>query len=182
MRPPKPRPLDRAGLWDYALRSLGARAQSTGEIRQKLSRRAEREEDVADVLAQLKEYGYLDDLRFAESFATSKLENQKLGKTRVLRELRQRRVTPDTSGKTVEQVYRDVDETALIDEWIRRKYRTAPREGLFQEDKDLASAYRRLLRAGFRTSDIIGALKRFAKDPERLDSFEPPAEDEEDQS
>ena len=53
----------------------------------------------------------------------------------------------------------------------------APREGLFQDEKDLAAAYRRLLRAGFRTGDIVRALKRFAKDPDLLDNFEPPEED-----
>ena len=67
-----------------------------------------------------------------------------------------------------------MDETALIEEWIRRKYRLAPRDGLFQEDKDVASAYRRLLRAGFRTGDILKALKRFARNPDLLDGFEPP--------
>ena len=60
-----------------------------------------------------------------------------------------------------------------------RKYRLAPREGLFKEDKDLAAAYRRLVRAGFRTGEIVRVLKRFAKNPELLDDFEPPAEDTE---
>jgi SOS response regulatory protein OraA/RecX len=77
----------------------------------------------------------------------------------------------------VRQVYQDVDEQALIEDWIRRKYRLAEREGLFQEDKDLARAYARLLRAGFRSGEIVSALKRFAKNPELLDSFEPPEEE-----
>jgi hypothetical protein len=38
----------------------------------------------------------------------------------------------------------------------------------------VASAYRRLLRAGFRTGDILKALKRFARNPDLLDGFEPP--------
>ena len=68
------------------------------------------------------------------------------------------------------------NEAALIEEFVRRKYRLAPREGLFQEEKDLASAYRRLARAGFRTGEIVRVLKRFAKNPELLDNFEPPEE------
>jgi hypothetical protein len=87
-------------------------------------------------------------------------------------------VAPALAEGTVQQVYEGVDESALIEEWIRRKYRTAPREGLFHEEKDLASAYRRLARAGFRTGEIIRVLKRFAKDPDLLDNFEPPEEDE----
>jgi hypothetical protein len=77
----------------------------------------------------------------------------------------------------VEKVYRDVDEEALIEDWIRRKYRTAAREGLFGEEKDLAAAYRRLARAGFRSGEILKALKRFARDPGLLDGFEPPEEE-----
>jgi regulatory protein len=129
------------------------------------------------VLARLKENGYLDDRRFAESFATSRLTGDKFGSSRVVRDLRQRRVAPATAETTVKKVYDGVDENTLIEEWIRRKYRTAPREGLFAEEKDLASAYRRLVRAGFRTGEIVKALKRFAKDPDLLDNFEPPSEE-----
>ena len=180
MRTTNPRRLDRAALWEYALRALAGRAHSTGELRRKLDRRAEQPGDVDDVLTQLKEYGYLDDRRFAESYAHARLD-QKLGRTRVVRDLRQRRVAPAVAEGTVQNVYRDVDETAMIEEWVRRKYRLAPREGLFREDKDLASAYRRLLHAGFRSGDIIRVLKRFAGNPDLLDSFEPPEEPLEDE-
>jgi regulatory protein len=172
----KPRRLDADGLWEYALKSLGGRAHSIGELREKLRRRAERAGDIDGVLARLKEHQYLDDRRYAESFASARLANEKLGRTRVIRELRARRVAPALAERTVEKVYQGVLETALIEEWIRRKYRTAPREGLFQDQKDLAAAYRRLARAGFRTGEILNVLKRFAKDPELLDGFEPPEE------
>jgi regulatory protein len=174
----KPRYLDRESLWNYALRALGGRAYSIGEMREKLGRRAEHAEDVEHVLARLKENKYLDDRQFAEGYATSRLTNERFGKTRVLFDLRHRRVAPALAEKTVHTVYQDVDESALIEEWIRRKYRATPREGLFQEDKDLASAYRRLLRAGFRTGEIVRVLKKFARNPELLDNFEPPPETE----
>ena len=172
----KPRRLDANALWEYALKSLGARAQSIGELREKLRRRAERAGDIDGVLARLKEHQYLDDRRYAESFASARLANEKVGRTRVIRELRARRVAPAVAERTVEKVYQGVEETALIEEWIRRKYRMAPREGLFKDRKDLAAAYRRLARAGFRASGILTVLKRFAKDPELLDGFEPPEE------
>ena len=143
------------GLWNYALRALGGRAHSAGEMREKLNRRAENPEDVERVLARLRDSRYLDDRLFAEGYATARLANERFGKTRVLQDLRHRRVAPALAEKTVQAVYQDVDESALIEEWIRRKYRTTPREGLFQEEKDLASAYRRLLRAGFRTGEIV---------------------------
>lgn len=172
----KPRLLDAESLWSYALKALAQRAHSTGELREKLRRRAEHASDIDDVLARLKDNGYLDDRRFAEGFANARLSGDRFGSGRVLHDLRQRRVAPALAEKTVRHVYEDVDEQALIDEWIRKKYRMAPREGLFKDEKDLAAAYRRLLRAGFKTGDILRALKRFARDPELLDGFEPPEE------
>jgi regulatory protein len=170
------RTLDADGLWGYALRLLTGQAHSSGELREKLKRRAEHPGDVDIAISRLKDLGYLNDQRYAESFAASRLAGEKFGKTRVIRDLRQRRVAPSLAEHTVQKVYRDVDEQALIEDWIRRKYRTAPREGLFADQKDLGSAYRKLVRAGFRTAEIIKALKRFAKNPELLDGFEPPEE------
>jgi len=168
--------LDSAGLWAYALKALSARAHSTGELREKLARRAGIAGDVEDILARLKDHGYLNDWRYAESFAAARLANEKLGGSRVERDLRKRRVAPKLAADTVREVYRDVDEAALIEEWIRRKFRLAPRDGLFEEDKDFANAYRRLLHAGFRSGDILRTLRRFARNPELLDDFEPPEE------
>ena len=170
------RHLDSEGLWTYALRALSSRAHSTRELRDKLRRRAARAEDIDAVLARLAASGYLNDRRFAEGFAAARLAGEGFGSRRVIRDLRRRQVAPALAEQTVQQVYQSVDETALIEEWIRRKYRTAPREGLFQEDKDLARAYGRLLRAGFRPGEIVRVLKRFTKNPDLLDSFEPPPE------
>jgi regulatory protein len=174
--------LDSNGLWDYAVRALAGRAHSAGELRVKLQRKAQNAADVEPVLARLKEHHYLDDRRYAESFATSRLENQGLGRNRVLRDLRERRIAPAVAERTVSSVYQEVDETALIEDYIRRRYRTAPRQGLFQEEKDLASAYRRLVRAGFSSGNIVRVLKRFAQDPDLLDRFEPPSEAEEEET
>jgi regulatory protein len=176
----KPRLLDADALWSYALKALGARAHSTGELREKLRRRAERAEDIDSVLGRLKNDGYLDDRRFAEGYAEARLSGDRFGRGRVLHDLRQRRVAPALAEQTVQHVYENVDEQKLIDEWVRRKYRTAPRDGLFQDEKDLAAAYRRLVRAGFRTGEILRALKRFARNPDLLDGFEPPDETSED--
>ena len=174
--PPK---LDEAGLWEYAVRALAGRAHSAGQLRVKLQQKAQKQGDVDVVLARLKEYRYLDDRKFAESFAVSRLENQQLGRNRVLRDLRERRVSPAMAQRTVAKVYEQVDEPALIENYVRRHYRSASREGLFQDERELASAYRKLLRAGFSSGNIVHVLKRFARDPDLLDQLEPPEETEE---
>lgn len=167
-------------LFAYSVRKLSGRAASVAELRAALLARAREPSDVDGVLARLKDYGYLNDAQFAESFATARLENSGLGQSRVLRELRQRRVAPDLAQTTVSRLYADKDEPELIEQYIRRKYRAKEGEALFQEDKELSSAYRRLLRAGFSPGNSIRVLKRLAAAPERLDDLEnlPPEEPE----
>lgn len=176
MKERKPRLLDAPALWEYALRVLGGRAYSTGELRQKLRAKAAQAGDIDVTLARLKESGYLNDRKFAESFATARLENQGLGKTRVLADLSRRRVAPAVAQQTVGKVYAEVDEQALAEDFVRRKFRMASRENLFQDEKQMASAYRRLVRAGFRSATVVTVLKKFARDPDLLDGFEPPDE------
>ena len=176
MKQRKPLLLDAAALWEYALLVLRGRAYSTGELRDKLRRKAVRAADVDPTIARLKEYGYLNDRKFAENFAAARLENEGLGKTRVLADLSRRRVAPAVAQQTVGKVYEDISEEALAEDFLRRKYRMASKENLFQDEKQMASAYRRLLRAGFRPATVVAVLKKFARDPDLLDGFEPPEE------
>ena len=170
------RKLNADELWNFALKSLSTRSQSTGQLRVKLRDKAETTDDVDPLLARLKEYGYLDDKRFAESFAAGKLENSGLGRTRVLQELRGKRVAPALAENAVQRVYSETDETELIETYVRRRYRSVDREGLFRENKDLASAYGRLRRAGFSSGNVVRVLKRFAADPSLLDALEAEAD------
>lgn len=167
-----PQPLDREKLLNVALRALGARAHSSGELREKLRRRAQNNEDVDAVLAQLKEAGYLNDRRFAENFAATRLEDQGLGKMRVLRDLRQKRVAPKLAEQVTEQTYAGTDEARLIEEFLRRKYRGKKLAEFLSEEKNLAGAFRRLRYAGFSAGQSIRVLKRFANQPEALDALE----------
>jgi regulatory protein len=168
----KPKPLDQDALMSYALRALGGRAHSLGEIREKLRRRCIEAADVEAVITRLKEAGYLNDRQFAESFATSRLENAGLGKMRVLRDLRQRRVAPKLAEQAVQKTFESSDEVKLIESFLGRKYRGKPLRQFLSEEKNLASAFRRLQYAGFSAGNSIRVLKRYAREPEALDSME----------
>ncbi len=167
-----PQPLDREKLLNVALRALGGRAHSSGELREKLRRRAQNHEDVDAVLAKLKEAGYLNDRHFAENYASARLQNQGLGKMRVLRDLRQRRVAPKLAEQVTEQTYQKTNEADLIEEFLRRKYRGKQLGAFLSEEKNLAAAFRRLRYAGFSAGQSIRVLKRFASQPEVLDALE----------
>jgi len=171
--------LPEEALWDYAVKILATRAHSTGELRRKLTGRAERAADVEQVIARLRDYGYLNDGRFAESYAGARLENQGLGKGRVLRDLRERKVSGGVAQRAVDRVYGNVDENELIADFIRRRIRTrAPLPEALEDPKELASAYRKLVRAGFSPANVIVSLKRIAKKQDLLDAFEPPEDTE----
>ena len=172
----KVKALDEDGLMQYAARALSARAQSISELRTRLGRRAARREDVDRVLARLKEAGLLDDRGFAGAFAQSRLENQGFGKMRVLRDLGARRVAPAVAQQAVEAAFHETDEAALIERFLERKYRGKDLGALLQEEKHLASAFRKLRGAGFSAGNAIRALKRYAAEAERLEEMEAPEE------
>ncbi len=146
-------------------------------MRDKLRRRAQSDEDVDAVLAKLKDSGYLNDRSFAENYAAARLQNQGLGKMRVLRDLRQRRVAPKLAEQVTERTYEKTNETALIEDFLRRKYRGKQLNVFLSEEKNLAGAFRRLRYAGFSAGQSILVLKRFASQAEVLDALE--AEDSE---
>ena len=157
---------------NYAAKALAARAQSMGELRERLKRRAARQDDVPRVIARLKESGFLNDRKFADSFAGWRRENQGLGKARVMRDLMARRVAPALAKQVVDAAYSAVDEIALIENFLARKYRGKNLGELLAEQKQLASAYRKLRTAGFSGGNSIRVLKRYAAEADALEDTE----------
>lgn len=170
--PRPPRPLDLDALIAYAARSLASRAQTSSELREKLKRRAARVQDADLVIARLKDAGYLNDQRFAESFANWRRDNDGFGKTRVLRDLMSRRVAPAVAHKAAEAAFRQSDEPTMIENFLARKYRGKDLGALLGDPKHLAAAYRKLRAAGFSTGNSIRALKRYAAEADRLEEME----------
>lgn len=172
MKPRNKAPLDGEALMELALRALSGRAMSSSELRERLRKRAASSADVDSVIAKLKEAGYLDDRRFAESFASARKENQGFGRLRVIRDLRQRRVAPGLAERAVTQAFAGSDEAELIARYLERKYRGVELASYLSEDKNLASAFRRLRHAGFSAGGSIRALKRYAARADELEEVE----------
>lgn len=166
-------PLDAAALKEYALRLLSGRALTTAELRRKLAARAAAPEAVGEVLAQLKDYGYLDDARYAEHFAGARAGGGRYGAQRVLADLLKKRVAPATARRAVTAAYSGVDECGQIEQFLARKYRGKDLAALLQDARQLGSAYRRLRTAGFAAGPSIRVLKRYAEAAELLEDCEP---------
>jgi regulatory protein len=164
--------LDAGALFDYAVRALGSRAHSTGELREKLRAKAERVVDVDGVISRLKDYGYLNDRKYAETVANARLHNHGLGRMRVLRELRGRRVASRVAEQAVSAVYEGSDEIALIEDFLARKFRRGDLGAQLSDPRRLASVYRRLRLAGFGSGNSIQVLKRYASEAGQLEGME----------
>jgi regulatory protein len=157
----KPKKLDSDALWNYALRVLQRRAHSIAELKQKLSPRASSAADLNATVEKLRSYGFTDDCKFSEAFAAARFETQGFGPARVLRDLRARRVAAPIAERAVKQTFAGIDEHELVASFLTRKYRGKNLREFLAEEKNVASAYRRLRTAGFSTRAVLDVLKRY---------------------
>lgn len=169
-----PRKLAAEELFEYAVKCLGIRGYSTGDLKAKLLLRAAHQPDVAAAIERLKDIGYLNDQRFAENFAQARVENDGFGRMRLLSDLRARRVSGQTAEDAVNRALDGRGEAELIEAWIVRRMPLLA-AGAVEDERKLASAYRRLRRAGFGSGAILTALKARAARP---DSLEEPVDEE----
>jgi regulatory protein len=151
-----------AALYDYAVAALARRSLTVAELRKRLERRAARPQDVQEAIQRLRELGYLDDARLAESYARFRRDYEGLGRLRILRDLERRGVARQVAEKTVGQTFRDTDELELVRGQIRK--RLGSRE-------QLAALFRALLRAGFSSAKIVEGLQEISSDTDWLEAF-----------
>jgi regulatory protein len=158
--------LNEAALYDYAVKALGRRMRTQAELRRLMKSRVE-----PGVLARLKDYGYLDDAAFAETYARLRQENDKFGQRRVRQSLGQKGVAPEIVNKVVEASYAQTNEETLARQHLERKRIRKP-----ANEKETARVMRRLVSAGFSTSVIYKILRQWDVPEESLaalDSIDP---------
>jgi len=176
-RPKKPRAfLNEAGLFEYATRSLGRQMRSESDLRRLMKARVEPGERgdaaIAAVVTRLREYGYLDDAAFAETYARLRQENEKLGVRRVRQDLQQKGVNSDLIAETLEARYGQTNEEALARQHLERKRIKKP-----ENEKETARVMRRLVTAGFSTGVIYKILRQWDVPEESLAALESLDED-----
>jgi regulatory protein len=169
--------LSAEALFEYAVKYLGFQACSSEALKSKLRLKAADFSDIDVTIARLKDIGYLNDARFAESYASSRVENDGFGRMRVLSDLRAKRVSAGLAEKAVANAFEEKDEPGMIDAFIERRMSRLATSGRIDDERELARAYRRLRRAGFSSGGVLTALKRLAAKPELLE--EPPPDDSE---
>jgi regulatory protein len=161
-RPRKPSDPERARAraLQRAVKLLAAKPRSVEELRERLLEKEWADETSADyALAKLKEYGYLDDERFAFGFASYRVKQKPLGRQRLARDLKTRKVSKETADAALELVYQETTEEELIARAIEKRLRLRGRPTTRQETKSL---YDHLLRLGFPYDLIIRKVRELS--------------------
>jgi regulatory protein len=155
------RPLDpekaRARTLQRAVKLLAAKPRSVAELRERLLEKEWADEAAADyAVAKLTEYGYLDDEQFALTYAQGRVRQKPVGRQRLARDLKNKKLDKETAEQTLDKVFEETPEAALIDEAIEKRVRLRGRPRTRQESKSL---FDHLLRRGFSIDLVINKVR-----------------------
>ena len=149
----------RRQTFNRAVKLLTVRPRSVAELRERLLQGKNTNVSIVDtVIARLEEYGYLNDERFAFGYASLKVKQRPVGRRRLQRDLKLKKVDNAVAEGALELVYAETTEAQLIDIAIQKRLRLRGRPKTRIEAKKL---FDHLLRQGFEfelVSDKVRAL------------------------
>jgi len=158
-------PLDpakaRERVFQRAAKLLASKQRSVEELREKLSTtRGATKAMVDEAIARLREYGYLDDAKFAQSYASLRLRERPIGRRRLQRELWLKKVDKQTVESALDEVFESTPEDDLIDRAIAKRVRLRGKPQTREEAKKL---FDHLLRQGFEFELVTEKVRALAK-------------------
>ena len=164
-------PLDparaRERVFQRAGKLLAAKARSVEELRERLLEgRGATEQIVDTVIERLREYGYLNDARYAQNYASLRVQQRPIGRQRLERDLRMKKIDKQTVDAALDQVFEATPEEDLIDRAIAKRIRLRGRPQTRAEAKKL---FDHLLRQGF-AFELVGDKVRAASKSDCDDS------------
>lgn len=152
----------RKRTFERAVKLLAAKPRSVAELRERLlSPNGANRSVVEAVIARLREYGYLDDERFAFSYASLKVKQKPIGRRRLERDLRFKKVDGAVADEALELVYAETSEEELLDRAIERRMRLRGRP---KDRKEAKSLFDHLLRQGFSFELVSEKVRALAGD------------------
>ena len=146
----------RARAFQRAVKLLAAKPRSIEELRERLAERCSSKTVVETVIARLREYGYLDDERYALGYASSKVRQQPIGRRRLELSLARKKVNRSVADEALDQVFAETPEEALLDQALEKRVRLRGRPKTRAEAKSL---FDHLLRQGF-PFELVGQKVR----------------------
>jgi regulatory protein len=136
---------------------LAAKPRSVVELRTRLLEKSwTNQAIVEDVIAKLKEYGYLDDEQYARDVAASKLRQKPQGKRRLQQSMSRKMLGRETIDAAIDDAFANLPEDQLIDTAIEKRVRL---KGVPETREDKKRFFDYLLRLGF-PFDLINTKMR----------------------
>ncbi len=157
--------LEPGKLFAKAVKLLAARPRSESEIRDRLSALAG-ESAVEACVLRLRELGFINDARFAVSYANHRTSTKLVGRSRVARELAAKRVSRPVIDAALDAVFSGLDEQALIDRAIEKRLR---RQTPPLDRNGTKRLFDHLARLGFDRELIIRKVRALEAGAEALD-------------
>jgi regulatory protein len=137
----------RERTFQRAVKLLAAKPRSVAELRERLLEKEWTNELIVEaVLAKLVEYGYLNDERFAFGYASYKVRQKPVGRQRLQRDLKLKKVDRETADEALKLVFEETPEEELIDRAIEKRTRL---RGLPRTRSETKSLIDHLMRQGF---------------------------------
>jgi regulatory protein len=134
-------------VFQRAAKLLAAKPRSVAELRERLLEgRGATKAAVESVIERLREYGYLDDARFAHSYASLRVQQRPVGRQKLQRDLWMKKVDKKTADEALDLVFAATPEEQMIDRTIEKRIRLRGRPTTRADAKKL---FDHLLRQGF---------------------------------
>jgi regulatory protein len=154
-------PLDpekaRRCVFERAGKLLAAKQRSVAELRERLLEGRGATETIVDtVIDRLREYGYLDDARFAHSYASLRVQQRPVGRQRLQRDLWLKKIDKATVDAALDQVFAATPEADMIDRAIEKRVRL---RGKPKNRAEARKLFDHLLRQGF-AFELVGEKVR----------------------
>ena len=115
--------MNRVTAYNYALNLLSARPYATRALHRKLIQKQYSAADADDAIRRLVANGLLDDAKYAEQYARSRMLATGASKRRLTQDLYRKGIKPDISAAAIDNVITDeeIDTAALIETVARKK-------------------------------------------------------------
>ena len=137
----------RERVFQRAGKLLAAKPRSVEELRERLLEgRGATKAAVEAVIERLREYGYLDDAKFAQSYAALRVQQRPIGRQRLQRDLWLKKVDKKTVDEALDLIFEATPEGDLIDRAIAKRMRL---RGKPETRADAKKLFDHLLRQGF---------------------------------
>ena len=152
----------RRKTFERAVKLLAAKPRSVAELRERLLRGKSADAEIVEtVISRLREYGYLNDEHFAFCYASYKVKQKPVGRRRLERDLKLKKIDTSIANEALEMVYAETSEEQLIDDAIAKRLRL---RGKPRNRAEAKSLFDHLLRRGFAFELVSDKVRSLATD------------------